>query len=124
MVPRFLQSNTKWRLGLVTASTNPEGIEAFSPALRGTSYAGLRRPRFPYPERVVSEVMSTRYSTPSGLTNLNAVTQGRPSRSRANPGLNDAILTGLPDLPLELIQEELFLFHRKHRRPATILTTH
>src|ERR1700753_909008 len=34
-------------------------------------------------------------STPSGLLNFTTFTRGRPSLNRANPGLNDTILSGL-----------------------------
>ena len=117
MVLRCFQSNTKWRLGLVIASTNPEGIEAFSPALRATRYAGSQTPRFQYPEGVASEAISDCCSTPSGLRNLNAITQGSPSRNRGNPGLKDSILSGLRDWPLKVIDEQRFLFHQNSEEP-------
>ncbi len=112
---RCFRWNAKWKLGLAAALTNPERIEAFSPALRGTSYAGFQRPGRQYPERVTSDAISTCSSTPSGLRNLKAVPQGRPSRSRANPGLNDAILSGLRDWPWMQIAKQFFLFNRKQR---------
>jgi hypothetical protein len=42
----------------------------------------------------------------SGLWDLNAVTQGRPSRNRANLGLNEAIPSGLKDGALQNIDEQ------------------
>jgi hypothetical protein len=40
-VPRCFQWNTKWCCwSVVIAFPNPNGIEAFSPGLRGTSYPG------------------------------------------------------------------------------------
>ncbi len=120
---RRFQWNAKWRSGLAAALTNPEGIEAFSPALRGTSYAGLSRPRFQYPERVASGVIKYCYSTPSGLVNLTGATQGSTSRNRANPGLNDAILSGLSDGPLKQMGETSFPIPPKTARnlPRTAL---
>ena len=74
---------------------NPEGIEAISPGLRGTSYPGEKEQYIPTLKGLNPSLVSACDATLSGLRQVNMATQGWPSRNRANPGLNDPIPSGL-----------------------------
>ena len=64
---RCFQWSSEWRLGLVAALTYPEGIEAFSPALRGgTSYAEYESIRITTLNGLHPRCIKTCYSTLSG----------------------------------------------------------
>ena len=75
----------QWILGVAAHSTNPKGIEPFSPGLRGTSYPGWRIRRDPSPERVESVLQGSGIQPFQGWAAFHAWTQGSPSQNRANP---------------------------------------
>jgi len=69
---------------------NPNGIELPRKGL-SRSHTGVGRIRFD------KKPLLIRDSNLSGLQDLIGLTQGRHSRNRANPGLNDSIPLGLEE---------------------------
>jgi hypothetical protein len=73
---------------------NPNGIQSFSPGLRGTSYPGSMQRELGNPNGVVSDSTNWAAATPLGLGNILSNTQGSLHKL-GNPGLEDAIPLGL-----------------------------
>jgi len=83
---------------------NPKGIPSFSPGLRGTSYPGLVVAEFLNPEGVAAVVLTTgaRRCNPFRVDGNAAGASPRvgppaPFPRRSNPGLKDAIPSGLAE---------------------------
>ena len=108
--------NSKWCWGRCDSGGQSQRDCSYQPwvarnELPRVSIQGIRNP-----ERVESVFLKSWYATLSGLRRLLATTQGWPSRSRANLGLNDAIPLGLDRVLAAQRGTSQFRFHRKQRR--------
>ena len=68
---------------------NPKGIEIFQPGVARNELPWVRIERDHNPEKGCIYVVIPLNSTLSGLWNIMAITQGRPLKKRANPGLKE-----------------------------------
>ncbi len=99
IVPRRFRWNTRTRFAILNPSGNPNGIEALSPTLRGTSYVGLLRMDSTTLQGLHQSCKRLIYNPFRVVKPKISITQHRPSRNRANAGLNDAIPLGLKTSP-------------------------
>jgi hypothetical protein len=92
---------------------NPKGIEAFSPRLRLAAPQRSEGVARSYPGCEAREITTLKElhlvhpalrCNPFRVVKYNTATQGRPSRNRANPGLNDPIPLGLKTRPLQYLE--------------------
>jgi hypothetical protein len=110
---------SKWRCECCNPAAQSQRDCTYQPWVARNELPRVRTQGIRNPERVESVLLRFWYVTLSGLRCLLATTQGRPSRSRVNLGLNDAIPLGLNPRSLQRIEQEVSIYSTAVKRNLT-----